>query len=164
MRYHNITKDDMVNGEGLRVVLWVSGCLHHCKGCQNPITWDPDSGLIFDNNAKNELFDELKKDYISGITFSGGDPLFAKNRPEIEQLAKEIKERFPSKNIWLYTGYPWETIENLPLLNYIDVVVDGQFIERLADVSYHWAGSTNQRIIDVQASLKNGELIKYKER
>lgn len=164
MRYHNITKDDMVNGEGLRVVLWVSGCNHHCKGCQNPITWDPDSGLIFDEAAKKELFDELAKDYIDGITFSGGDPLFAKNRPDIGQLAKEIKEKFPTKSIWLYTGYPWGTIEDLSLLEFIDVLVDGRFVERLADVNYHWAGSTNQRIIDVQKSLKIGAPICYKAR
>ena len=75
MRYHNITKDDMLNGDGLRVVLWVAGCSHHCKGCQNPITWDPDGGIPFDEAAKQEIFEQLDKDYISGITFSGGDPL-----------------------------------------------------------------------------------------
>ena len=77
MRYHNITKDDMLNGDGLRVVLWVSGCDHCCKECHNPITWDPNGGLVFDEEAKEELFEELKKDYVSGITFSGGDPLYA---------------------------------------------------------------------------------------
>lgn len=80
MRYHNITKDDMLNGDGLRVVLWVAGCGHHCKGCQNPITWDPNGGIPFDDAAKAEIFEQLDKDYISGITFSGGDPLHEANR------------------------------------------------------------------------------------
>ena len=105
MRYHNITKDDMLNGDGLRVVLWVAGCGHHCKGCQNPITWDPNGGIPFDDAAKAEIFEQLDKDYISGITFSGGDPLYEANRADVTALAKEIKERYPKKDIWVYTGY-----------------------------------------------------------
>ena len=101
MRYHNITKDDMLNGDGLRVVLWVSGCSHCCEGCQNPVTWDSEGGLPFDAAAKQEVFDELAKDYISGITFSGGDPLFFKNRPDVTELICEIRETFPDKTIWL---------------------------------------------------------------
>ena len=104
MRYHNITKDDMLNGDGLRVVLWVAGCGHHCKGCQNPITWDPNGGIPFDDAAKAEIFEQLDKDYISGITFSGGDPLYEANRADVTALAKEIKERYPKKDIWVYTG------------------------------------------------------------
>lgn len=110
MRYHNITKDDMLNGQGLRVVLWCSGCSHRCPECQNPITWDPNCGLLFDEEAKKEIFEELSKDYISGITFSGGDPLHEANLSEVLSLIKEIKEKFPEKNIWLYTGYTWENI------------------------------------------------------
>lgn len=94
MRYHNITKDDMLNGDGLRVVLWVSGCSHHCPECQNPVTWDPKEGLLFGEKEKEELFTELAKPYISGITFSGGDPLHAANEAEILSLAKEIRSRF----------------------------------------------------------------------
>ena len=93
MRYHNITKDDMLNGDGLRVVLWVSGCVHCCKECHNPITWDPNGGLEFDEEAKQEIFDELEKSYVSGITFSGGDPLHISNVYEVTALAKEIKEK-----------------------------------------------------------------------
>ena len=91
MRYHNITKDDMLNGDGLRAVLWLAGCEHHCKGCQNPITWDPKGGIEFDEGAKAELFELLEKDYISGITFSGGDPLAPYNAPEVGKLIEEIK-------------------------------------------------------------------------
>ena len=109
-RYHNITKDDMKNGDGLRVVLWVSGCTHHCKGCHNPVTWDPEDGLIFDDNAKQELFNELDKDYISGITFSGGDPLASYNAPYIRNLITEIRDKYPNKTIWVYTGFTIEEI------------------------------------------------------
>lgn len=147
MNYHNITKDDMLNGDGLRVVLWVAGCEHHCKGCHNPITWDENGGLLFDKAAKQEIFEELKKDYVSGITFSGGDPLHIKNRTDITALAKEIKEIFPSKTIWLYTGYTYEAVKDLEIISYLDVLVDGKFVKELADVNYHWAGSTNQKII-----------------
>ena len=115
MRYHNITKDDMLNGDGLRVVLWVAGCDHCCKECHNPVTWDPNGGLFFDEKAKAEIFEELEKDYISGITFSGGDPLHSANAYEVMMLAKEIKEKFPSKTIWLYTGYEWKDIKNMDL-------------------------------------------------
>ena len=105
MRYHNITKDDMLNGDGLRVVLWVAGCNHCCKGCQNPITWDAAGGLLFDEAAKQEIFEQLDKNYISGITFSGGDPLHPANRADVRNLAREIREKYPNKTIWLYTGY-----------------------------------------------------------
>ena len=128
MRYHNITKDDMLNGDGLRVVLWVAGCGHHCKACQNPITWDPNGGIPFDDAAKAEIFEQLDKDYISGITFSGGDPLYEANRADVTALAKEIKERYPKKDIWVYTGYEWESVCDLELMDYTDVVVDGRFI------------------------------------
>ena len=96
MRYHNITKDDMLNGDGLRVVLWVAGCEHCCKGCQNPITWDAAGGLAFDEAAKAEIFEQLDKNYISGITFSGGDPLHPANRIDVRNLAMEIKEKYPN--------------------------------------------------------------------
>ena len=154
MRYHNITKADMLNGDGLRVVLWVAGCTHCCKNCQNPITWDPDGGLLFDEAAKQEIFEELEKPYISGITFSGGDPLHAANRLDVRNLMAEIKEKFPDKTIWLYTGDVWENIMHYPAMKYIDVVVDGEFVEELKDQKLLWKGSSNQRVIDVQASLK----------
>ena len=112
----------MLNGDGLRVVLWVAGCGHACPGCHNPITWDAEGGLLFDQAAKDGLFTELGKDYISGITFSGGDPLFPGNREEISELCREIRQKFPDKTIWLYTGYRWEEIKWLPFLDQIDVL------------------------------------------
>ena len=155
MRYHNITKDDMLNGDGLRVVLWVAGCSHCCKECQNPITWDPAGGLPFDESAKAEIFEQLDKDYISGITFSGGDPLHAANRLDVRNLMAEIKEKYPKKTIWLYTGDTWENIMHYSCMQYVDVLVDGEFKVDLKDVKLRWKGSSNQRVIDVQKSLKS---------
>ncbi len=156
MRYHNITKDDMLNGDGLRVVLWVAGCNHCCKECHNPVTWDPDGGLPFDEAAKQELFAQLDKMYISGITFSGGDPLHPANRLEVRSLMAEIREKYPRKTIWLYTGDTWENIRDYPLMRYVDVLVDGEFQIDKRDAKLLWKGSANQRVIDVQASLRRG--------
>ena len=160
MRYHNITKDDMLNGDGLRVVLWVAGCDHCCKECQNPITWDPDGGLLFDDAAKAEIFEQLDKDYISGITFSGGDPLHSANRLDVRALAQEIREKYPNKTIWLYTGADWKDIWHYPLMHNIDVLVDGEFKCDLKDTKLLWKGSSNQRVIDVQATLKQTDPLK----
>ena len=153
MRYHNTTHDDMLNGDGLRVVLWVAGCDHCCRECQNPVTWDPDGGLLFDDSAKAEIFDQLSKSYISGITFSGGDPLHDANRLDVKNLMCEIKEKFPNKTIWMYTGSDWENIYKLRMMQYIDVVVDGEFKVDLKDQKLLWKGSSNQRVIDVKATL-----------
>lgn len=153
MRYHNITKDDMLNGDGLRVVLWLAGCSHCCKECQNPITWDPDGGLPFDEEAKQEIFEQLEHSYISGITFSGGDPLHSANRLDVRNLMSEIKEKYPDKTIWLYTGYEWKDIWHYPMMKYVDVVVDGEFKIDLRDTNLLWKGSSNQNVIDVRATL-----------
>lgn len=163
MRYHNITKDDMLNGDGLRVVLWVSGCSHCCKECHNPITWDANGGLPFDEDARAEVFAELEKDYISGITLSGGDPLFYGNRADVLTLVKEIREKFPEKTIWMYTGFVWETIEQLEVMEYIDVLVDGEFVVELKDTRLYWRGSSNQRVIDVKASRAAGSVVLHCE-
>ena len=156
MNYHNITKEDMLNGEGLRVVLWVSGCNHCCKNCQNPITWDKNGGLPFDKAAEDELFEALNKSYIDGITFSGGDPLFPENRSEVFRLIRKCKDKFPEKTIWLYTGYKWEEIKDLDGINLIDVIAEGEFIEALKDNNLHWVGSSNQRVLKVKETLNSG--------
>lgn len=161
MRYHNITKEDMLNGDGLRVVLWTAGCAHHCRNCQNPITWDPEGGLPFDEAARQEIWEELGKEYISGLTFSGGDPLYPDNREELTALIREVRERYPRKTIWLYTGYLWEEICHLELIPYVDVVVDGRFVEELKDNNLPWKGSSNQRVIDVQMTLQLGKTVLY---
>lgn len=154
MRYHNITKDDMLNGDGLRVVLWVAGCSHCCRDCQNPVTWDPYGGVLFDDAARQEIFEQLEKPYISGITFSGGDPLHTANRLAVRELMREIREKYPDKTIWLYTGDTWEDIRHYTLMQYVDVLVDGEFMAELKNTKLRWRGSANQRVIDVQASLR----------
>lgn len=161
MKYHNITHDDMLNGEGLRVVLWVSGCNHGCIECHNKITWNPNEGLTFDDSAKNEIFDALDKTYIKGITFSGGDPLYNSNIEEITQLAKDIKYKYKnSKDIWLYTGYMFEEIKNIEVINYIDVLVDGKYEKDLnKNNNINWVGSSNQRVIDIKESIKQNKII-----
>ena len=155
MKYHNITKDDMLNGDGLRVVLWVSGCTVKCDGCHNSCTWDFDDGIEFDESAKQELFTELDKDYISGITLSGGHPLEEKNYETIKELCKEIKDKYPNKTIWLYSGFEWRFIcmAMFKILPYIDVLVDGPFQIDKKDTNLMWRGSSNQRVIDVKASF-----------
>ncbi len=159
MRYHNITKDDMLNGDGLRVVLWVAGCNHNCKDCHNPVTWDIRGGIPFDQAAKDELFAELEKPHVSGVTLSGGDPLHPDNREDIGALIDEISRKFPYKTIWLYTGYQWEAIRDLPYIKKVDVVVDGEFVAALKNTQLHWRGSSNQRVIDVQPSLLRGDVV-----
>ncbi|MFR8088178.1 MAG: anaerobic ribonucleoside-triphosphate reductase activating protein [Lachnospirales bacterium] len=163
MRYHDITKCDMKNGDGLRTVLWVAGCSHRCPGCHNPITWDPNDGIPFDQAAKEEIFEELSRDYISGITLSGGDPLFPGNRDTVAELIYEIKEKFPEKTIWLYTGYLWEDVKDLPGISQVDVLVDGPYVEVLRDTTLHWKGSSNQRVIDVPSTLRAGQVILWDE-
>ena len=159
MNYHNITKDDMLNGDGLRVVLWVAGCSHGCPGCHNPITWDVNGGLPFTDAEKAEIFEELSHDYISGITFSGGDPLHPANRDAVGALLEEVKEAYPEKTIWLYTGYLWEEIRDLPFISLIDVIVDGRFIQKQKENTLKWKGSRNQRVIDVKKTLETGEIV-----
>lgn len=163
MNYHNISKDDMLNGEGLRVVLWLSGCAHACVGCHNAQTWDANSGLPFDYTAKFELFDALSRDYIAGITLSGGDPLFEGNRAEVTALIAEIKQNFPRKTVWLYTGHVWEDICHLPAVQQCDVLVDGKFELSQRNTQLHWKGSANQRVIAVQKSLAAGRVVLLNE-
>ena len=156
MNYHNITTCDMKNGDGLRVVLWVSGCSHHCKNCQNPQTWDINSGIPFDEAAEKELFDELGKDYHQGLTFSGGDPCNPNNFPTVAYLADKAKKLYPKKDIWVYTGFELPILtNNVPefrekdlkiFMKSVDVIIDGPFIDRLKDNTLHWRGSSNQSI------------------
>lgn len=177
MNYLKIEKENILNGVGIRVILWCSGCDHHCKNCQNPITWDPNDGAKFDIKAKNEIFNELSKDYISGITLTGGDPLNTNNLESVLDLVNEIRLSYPEKTIWLYSGYTWEQIMypvvtndfnperdkflkmRREIVKQCDVLVDGHYEEDKRDVTYHWAGSTNQRVIDVKKTLEQGSVI-----
>jgi anaerobic ribonucleoside-triphosphate reductase activating protein len=173
MNYLQIEKTSIANGPGVRVVLWVSGCRIHCKGCQNQESWNFNSGKLFNENTKNELFKALSKSYIKGLTISGGHPLEYEHLPYIYDLIKEVRTKFPEKDIWLYTGYSLRisdfdtTIDicwdNGALRNYIiamcDVVVDGPYIEEQRDITLKFRGSKNQRLIDVKKTLEQGEIV-----
>ena len=177
MNYIKISKCDIANGTGIRVVLWVSGCSLHCKGCHNPDTWDFSAGKQFDDNAKQELFNALNKPWVQGITLSGGHPLEYKNLPDVYDIIKEIKTKFPNKDIWLYTGYTLKINDfdtsadicwdNGLLMNYIlsmcDIVVDGPYIEEQRDVSLSFRGSSNQRIICVPKTLQQNKIVTIEE-
>ena len=156
MNYHDIKKCDMLNGDGIRCVLFVSGCSHHCDGCHNPETWNPRSGIPFDESAEGEIRDELRKDYVDGITLSGGDPLHEANMNDIYGLVKWIKNEFPDKTIWIYTGYTYAELKDddsrigeirRRILGQCDVLVDGRFEKSQASEEYPFAGSLNQNII-----------------
>ena len=177
MNFLEITHVDLKNGAGLRTVLWVSGCEHRCINCQNSYSWDCSIGKPFDDWAEMELFDAVSVPEIQGITFSGGDPLHPANREKIGELARKFKHLFPSKDIWLYTGYILQDAENgiflseanqstiaIDFMREIDVIVDGPFVDQIRRQDLikkqdpHWCGSSNQRVIDVKASLINNAI------
>ena len=165
MNYHDIKHENMTNGEGLRCVLFVSGCSHFCKNCQNNQTWDFLSGIPFDNEARDEIWDALSKDYIDGITLSGGDPFALENIGVTSKLIHDIKSDFPNKTVWVYTGYTYDYLLNNfyhSLVN-VDVLVDGKYVEELKSPNVKWVGSSNQRVIDVQKSLKNTEVVLWQD-
>ena len=165
MNYHKIEKTSVANGTGIRVVLWVSGCRMNCGNCHNPETWDFNSGKLFDEEAKQELFDALDKPYIQGITFSGGHPLEKENVQEIYELIMDIRNKLPNKDIWLYTGYKFDDIKSShrKVLEQCDVVVDGRYIDALRDITIKWRGSKNQRVIDVKKTLNEHKIVLYEE-
>ena len=163
VNFHNISEFDMLNGDGIRVVLWLSGCDHACKGGQNKQTWSHSSGIPFTEDNLKEIYEELDKEYVSGLTLSGGDALSLKNREFSLSLAKHLKVKYSHKNIWCYTGYAFEDIKNLDNIEYIDVIVDGKYIEGFDKVKPMWRGSSNQRIIDVKKSLESDSIVELYE-
>lgn len=165
--YGEIKKVDIANGIGVRVSLFVSGCTHHCKGCFNPETWSFDYGRPFTEETEEEIFRLLEPTYISGFTLLGGEPMEYENQRALAPFVKKVKERFPEKTIWCYTGYLFEDILNrmLPawectkdILNCLDVLVDGPFVEEEKELGLRFRGSKNQRIIDVKKSLTEGKI------
>lgn len=164
MNYGKINKTDIANGPGVRVSLFVSGCRNHCKGCFNPETWDFNYGNAFGEKELDELLEALDKDYISGLTILGGDPFEPENIRAVYIISLAVKTTFPNKSVWVYTGYTFEYLKDVYseyLMRHIDVLVDGRFVEELKDITLKFRGSKNQRIIDMQASLSNNEVVLF---
>ena len=172
MNYADIKRVDVANGEGVRVSVFVSGCNHHCKGCFNECAWDFNYGNKFTEKQEEEVLKDLDHDYISGLTLLGGEPLEPVNQEGLLPLVKKAKEKFPDKKIWCYTGFDFErdvvgkmakqNDTTKELLKYIDVIVDGKFEEDKKDLKLKFRGSSNQRILDVQESLKENKPVEYK--
>ena len=157
MNYLDIKRCNMVNGDGLRTVIWVAGCERKCPGCFSPYTHDFTAGKKFDASAKAELVCDLKEDWCAGVTWLGGEPLHPANFPEVLATAKEIRKDYPDKTQWVYTGYCWDEIvadDTLAeIIRYVDVICDGPFVESLRDINLKWVGSSNQHVIDVKDRL-----------
>lgn len=153
MNYMKISKYDIANGDGIRVVLWTTGCNHQCKECHNPETWDESQGIPFTELTMNELLTALDMPYIQGLTLSGGDPLYPNNRGTVLSIIKTVKATYPNKDIWLWTGYLWDEVKDLEIMRYVDVLIDGPYIASLKNIRLKYRGSSNQRVIDVQKSL-----------
>lgn len=163
MNYHDIRPCDLVNGEGVRCVLWVSGCIHQCVECFNEQTWNPNSGVPFDTSAKDEIFEALSSPYCSGLTLSGGDPFHPNNFKALTKLCEEVRLLFPDKTIWIYSGFIFDYLisdtKRIKLLELCDVLVDGKFEIDKFSKKLNYRGSSNQRIIKVQESLAKGEVV-----
>ena len=169
MHYADIKEFDIANGPGVRVSLFVSGWNHHCKACINQSAWDFNYGNNYTEETTKKILDDLDKDYIEGLSLLGGEPLELQNQKGLLPLVKKVKEKYPNKNIWCYTGFDFEkdvvgkmaksNEETKELMNYIDVIVDGKFEEENKDLSLQFRGSSNQRIIDVKQSLANDKII-----
>ena len=159
MNYIKITRFDTANGPGIREVLWVAGCPHHCEGCHNEFTWNPNQGYSVTNETISGIIQDLSEPFRKGLTFSGGDPLAPYNRLQITQIAKLVRETYPKMSIWCYTGYTWENLQNEEILQYLDVLVDSKFILSQRDITLPYCGSGNQRVIDVQKSLQQNSIV-----
>ena len=170
MNYGEIKKVDLANGSGVRVSLFVSGCTHHCKGCFNPDTWNFRFGKEYTEETENDIMEALKPSYIEGLSLLGGEPFEPENQKTLVGLLKRVRQELPEKNVWCYSGYTFEELTgqkksraftdiSAEMLSLIDVLVDGEFVEELKDISLQFKGSSNQRIIDVKESLKTNKVI-----
>lgn len=163
MRYNKIRKMDISNGEGVRVSIFVQGCHFHCKGCFNPETWNFEGGKPFTEEILTQLLSLCEKDYIKGLSILGGEPLCEENIETVKMISKIYKSKFKNKDLWIWTGYEYEDIlqNHKDILQYIDYLICGQFQEDKKDLKMQWAGSNNQRVINVQESLKQNRIILY---
>ena len=158
MHYNKIRKMDISDGPGVRVSIFMQGCEFHCKNCFNPETWDFKKGKEFTDETINRVLELASKDYIAGLSILGGEPMHPKNIEGTLELAKAFKEKYPEKTIWVWSGFLFENLKNKEVLKYINVLVDGQYKDELHDFRLKYRGSSNQRVIDVQKSLKRGKV------
>ena len=163
MRYNKIRKMDISNGPGVRVSIFMQGCHFHCKDCFNEEAWDFEGGKEYTDETINRVLELCEKEYIVGLSILGGEPMHPKNIEGTTKLAKLFKEKFPNKNLWIWTGFLFEDIKSNEVFNYVDTLVDGQFKTELFDPRLKWKGSSNQRVIDVKKSLKNNKVIIIEE-
>ena len=161
MNISRIDRYNFVNGSGLRDVIWCSGCGHHCPNCHNKEAQDPRFGRPWSDADYDRLAEDLSSPHIKGITFSGGEATFPANREKCTEIMRWAKDNFPHKDIWVWTGYTYEQVKNLPMMEYIDVLVDGEFILEQKSLLIPFRGSENQRIIDVPKTIRNGEVTEY---
>lgn len=166
MNYATIKSYDIANGPGVRVSLFVSGCEHYCKGCFNSEAWDFKYGSEYNQDTTDQLFKYIKPNYIQGLSILGGEPLHPDNQSEVLKIVQKCRAEYPEKDVWIYTGYTYEDIISgkvgkfsNDILKYIDVLVDGKYVEDLKDISLNFRGSSNQRIIDVRKSISNHSII-----
>lgn len=159
MRYNKIRKMDISNGPGIRVSIFMQGCAFNCPNCFNKETHDFNGGTEFTNETIEKVLSLANKEGVRGLSILGGEPMHPKNVEATTMLAKAFKERFPEKNIWAWTGYTYETLENKEALEYLDVLVDGRYEDSLHDPRLKWKGSSNQRVIDVNKTLKEGYVV-----
>lgn len=164
MNYNKIRKMDISNGPGVRVSVFFQGCAFHCKNCFNPETWDFNGGLEFGNEQIEEIINLCREDYISGLSILGGEPMHPNNIINTTNLVKKFKEVYPTKNIWMWSGFLYDRdLKDKEVLNYIDVLVDGQYIDELRNPNLKWRGSSNQRVIDIKKTKKKGQIVLYCE-
>ena len=167
MNYGRIYYCDIANGIGCRTALFVSGCTHHCKGCFNEETWDFGYGEPFTEKQENEIIESLKPEYIDGLTVLGGEPMEVSNQKALRPFLERVKAECPDKTIWIYSGYTWDELadpdnkrchsdDTSVILGLIDILVDGRFVEELKDITLNFRGSSNQRILDMKATLERG--------
>lgn len=171
MYYGNIKKNDIADGEGVRVTLFVSGCTNHCKGCFQPQTWDFCYGQLYTDETEKELLEALNKKHIQGLTLLGGEPFEIENQRVLVKLLKKVRETLPEKDIWSYTGFVYDR-DLVPggkrycevtdeMLSYLDVLVDGPFVEEKKNIRLSFRGSENQRVLDMKETLRTGKPVRY---